>query len=165
MRIQPIVTAALVWMILGLAACTVNESSGDGSVPIGPSVPFSVIAAGGSSGIASERLQVLRDESSFSALWASHDLTLGPANTEPSVDFGQEMVIAVFLGAKPSSGYSIDISKIEDGPNNIAVTVSIGISRCLPVAQVITQPYMIVKTARSSKIVTFNESVQVPNCQ
>lgn len=76
------------------------------------------------------------------------------------IDFNQEMVIAVFQGTEPNSGYSLEISKIEESSD----TLQISTKEVLPgkgciTAQVVTQPYQIVKLKRvdNKEIVFKNE--------
>lgn len=73
---------------------------GDGSVV--------TIASGQQSGITTQRFETVKDQSAWDALWLEHAGSL-PA---PAVDFGTKMVVGVWLGAKPTTGYSVNIQRM-----------------------------------------------------
>ena len=56
---------------------------------------------------------VARTAAEWETLWRRH----APGRTAPSVDFARSMVVAVFLGTRPSGGYAAQITgaRIEDG--------------------------------------------------
>jgi len=66
------------------------------------------LAAGEYSGITTLRFEVVRDGSAWSALWSEH----GGAGAPPAVDFSREMVVGLFLGARPTGGYSVDFLRM-----------------------------------------------------
>jgi len=49
---------------------------------------------------------VARTPAEWAALWRQH----AGAAPAPKVDFGTRTVVAVFLGSRPSAGYSVDIT-------------------------------------------------------
>ncbi|MBT4541311.1 protease complex subunit PrcB family protein [Candidatus Woesearchaeota archaeon] len=74
----------------------------------------------------------------------------------PDINFEEEMVIAVFQGSQPSSGYSIEITKIIEKDNSIEIIVK---EKSAPknqlVLTMVTEPYHIVKVKKSDKEVVF----------
>jgi len=105
------------------------------------------IDQGARSQITAAREVVVRTDAEWDALWRQHQ-TARPRGT---IDFSKEMVVGVFLGSRPTAGYSVTIvSAAEQGgvlrvryretpPPADAIT-----------AQVITYPYQIVAIPRSS---------------
>jgi hypothetical protein len=58
------------------------------------------------SGVEEARQVVAKTEAEWSKLWRAHN----PAAPMPKVDFDARMVAAVFLGMRPSAGYSVEIT-------------------------------------------------------
>ena len=83
----------------------------------------------------------------WDALWKQH----GSGRTRPSVDFTKEVVAAVFLGSRPSAGFSVQIiGARQDGG---ALIVAYRETRPAPdalTAQVLTSPYHIVAIPKGS---------------
>ena len=115
-------------------------------------MPFSTIARGDRSQIEEPRQVVVRGAAQWSALWKEH----GGAGSPPAVDFSGSMVVAVFLGTRPTAGYSVEIARIDRQGDGLVVTYRE--HRPPPdamVAQVLTAPFDIVRTVRSDDPVTF----------
>jgi hypothetical protein len=83
----------------------------------------------------------------WAKLWAQH----AGERTRPSVDFTREVVAAVFLGTRPTAGFSIEIVRVRQEP--LALVVEYRETRPAPdsvAAQVLTSPYHIVAVPRGS---------------
>lgn len=63
-------------------------------------------------GIRCRRFVVVRDQAQWSSLWAEH--SAGAARPAPAVDFSREMVVAVFLGERPSGGTRVELEVLPD---------------------------------------------------
>src|SRR5438132_14036060 len=74
--------------------------------------PAALDTAGQRSGITAMRQVVVRDAASFAALWKEH---AGPQSSTPppAVDFKKQDVVAVFLGSKPTGGFTVKIEDIK----------------------------------------------------
>ena len=131
-------------VVVALAAAV----GGQGSTP-------RVLDRGDRSQIMSARQVVVRTQAEWEALWRDHM----PARQPAAIDFSKEMAVGVFLGSKPTAGYSVSIvSALEEGgalrvryretpPPADAIT-----------AQVITYPYQIVAIPKSAAAdVTFEK--------
>src|SRR5262245_3980363 len=73
-------------------------------------VPYSILASSFQSGYtltATDGLVYRRRD--WTALWTLH---AGAGSQLPFVDFNQDMVVASFMGLKPTSGYSIEVSSV-----------------------------------------------------
>ncbi len=83
---------------------------------------------------------------------------------EPKVDFNTHAIIAVFAGQKPTGGYSISVTKIEDGEmRNVVVTLTSPGADCM-VTQAVTTPYQIVTVPITSLSFTHNNLETTTSC-
>jgi hypothetical protein len=75
--------------------------------------------------------------------------------TSPAIDFSTHQVIAVFTDVKPTGGWAVSITNIEQSATSILVTKSssgpLGIA-----TTVLTQPFYIVKIPVSNLPIMFN---------
>ena len=93
---------------------------------------------------------VIRDAQAWKALWE----TLGSAEA-PEADFGKQMALAVFLGLKPTGGYSVRFEKVETGKKEIRVRYAAKEPGGAIVIQALTAPYAIRLVERSELPVVF----------
>jgi hypothetical protein len=112
---------------------------GFAAVPADP-VAFKTLDAG-DQGIESKREAVMRTAAEWTALWKE----LGSSKPRPAVDFARSTVLGVFLGSRPTAGYTVKIDTIERQGAELVVTY-----RERPpaptdmVAQMLTAPYLLV---------------------
>lgn len=125
---------------------------------------FETIDMGQYSGIAGQRPEAFKIETQvqWEELWARHQAIVMPAPAPPPVDFSRQMVIAAVDGQEPSGGYRLEITGIEEVAGRLEVRVSKEIPGpdCL-VTAALTQPFHIVRTARSDlepRLVTSEET-------
>jgi hypothetical protein len=116
-----------------------------------------VINSDSMSGIDRAEQAVARSPSEWEALWRRH----APGRTAPAVDFSRNMVVAVFLGSRPSGGYAAQITstRLE---NNVLV-VSWAERAPAPgqmAAQVMTAPSHIATVPQHSGQVRFEKVSQ-----
>jgi len=109
------------------------------------------ILKGASSNIDSPRQAVARTQAEWSALWKAHDFD----QPEPRVDFSREMVVAVFMGGRPTAGFAVEITSVADGVVTYRETVPAagGIT-----AQVLTAPFHIVAVPKQAGTLKFSKS-------
>ena len=99
--------------------------------------------------------QTARNEKEWAALWQAH---AGGAKPLPKVDFSSRMVVAVFLGSRPTAGYAVEIADVKT--EGKAVTVEWRERRPPAdgiLAQVITAPAHIVSIPRADGVITFRK--------
>jgi hypothetical protein len=97
---------------------------------------------------------VARDTQQWQALWQRH----APGRQAPNVDFTKQMVVAVFLGSRPSGGYRVEITGVRTEGNTLVVQWSE--ARPAPgqvAAQVMTSPAHIVTVPRHAGEVRFEK--------
>ncbi len=99
------------------------------------------IDRGDMSGIDMPRQSAVRTEAEWTALWKLH----APAKPAPAVDFTRTLVLAAFLGTRPTAGFSVEIVGARDEGGTLVVQV---VEKRPPpdaiTAQVLTAPYHIV---------------------
>jgi len=154
--------------MVGLAIATLGSvgCSQDGIAEPGVPVAYVEIDVGHNSGISSERLEVIRDEASLADLWRVHTTWQDPVPEQPQVDFSTNMVIAMFLGDKPTGGYGLEVVGVVEEMDRWVVQLradSAGSGCGVTTAQ--TQPYRILSVPRSGKNVSFDIADTVTDCE
>lgn len=145
-RIRNLVGAAWVVPALVAAAGSCGQAGSrprDGVNPImeqkKPAAAFEL--AGQQSGITQSKNVVIRDAAAWAALWREH--TRGaPEAPVPAVDFKKMDVVAVFLGSKPTGGYTVNIEAIRR--TRTSATIPVTANAPGPgtiVTQAFTQPF------------------------
>lgn len=136
------------WLLLpGLGACAgLGTPTSEPPGLLERVVPFVSIASGVTSGIAVRREITITSPEAWGTLWAEHAYAIGQAGPAPLVDFSREVVIAIFLGTRPSGGFSVAIRRIERGDGGLTVYFQEGRpAKDALVSQALTQPFHIVK--------------------
>ncbi len=108
---------------------------------------------------------VIRSEADWGGLWNRTRSDILPMPPTPRVDFGNDMIIAVFSGIKNTGGFSITITRITETKGTIKVffeETSPGPS-CV-VTQALTSPYHIARIRKSVKAVEFAAKQIVNEC-
>lgn len=105
------------------------------------------IEKGDQSNVDDAKQVVVRDAAQWRTLWQQH----APDRPLPPVDFAKESVVAVFMGSRPTAGYSVAILSTTEGGG--ALIVRYRETRPAPgaiTAQVLTFPYHIVAIPKST---------------
>ncbi len=119
----------------------VTEASGDGL-----SLPFLSIEQGSTSGIVDSREVVIQSEQEWQTLWRQHAPVAAP---RPPVDFAKHLVVGIFAGQQPTSGYRVDIVSVERERGGISVIYQVeSPAKDAMVAQVLTQPFHFIRLPR-----------------
>jgi hypothetical protein len=104
-------------------------------------VAFESIDSGPRSGVAEFLETVVTDRDSWEDLWRRH----APSEPVPEVDFGSESVVGVFLGSRPTSGYSVGILAIRSSDGlEVFWRESAPGEDCM-VLQALTNPFVLVR--------------------
>jgi hypothetical protein len=110
------------------------------------------VAQGAMSNIEEPRQAVVRTAAEWQALWKQHD----PGGTAPPVDFSQSLVAAVFLGSRPTAGFTAEIIAVKTEGTRTVVEFR---ERQPPadafVAQVLTSPFHIVRLPSTAGSIEF----------
>jgi hypothetical protein len=119
------------------------------SGPKGPGPAGSVrsIDRGFDSQMDEARQATVRTAAEWETLWRQH----AGERARPPVDFGREMVVAVFLGSRPTAGFSTEVvGTREEGPALIIQYREARPPAGSILAQVLTSPYHIVAIPRQA---------------
>lgn len=124
----------------------------------GKRLPIIAEWKGNHCGITEPKRIVVTDAKNWSELWKQLHKSKIPMPEVPAVDFTKNMVIAVFMGQKPTSGYAVQIVEVAQNDGEIVVKVR----KTTPpkgsiVLQVLTQPFHIVVVPKSKAQVRFVE--------
>ncbi len=111
------------------------------------SLPMRTIDKGMTSDMDAPRQASARSVEEWSRLWMQH----AGERTRPSVDFSKDVVVAVFMGTRPTAGFGVEIVRVrEEGPT---LVVSYKETRPAPdsvTAQILTSPFHIVAVPRGA---------------
>lgn len=114
--------------------------------------PLTTIARGTMSSIDEPYQAIVRTEDEWLKLWRRH----GSGQPAPHIDFETRMVVGVFLGSRPTAGYSVEIVKV--GTAEGGLIVEYREAKPAPdrmVAQIVTAPFHLVSLDRQPGAVTF----------
>jgi hypothetical protein len=112
-------------------------------------VPMRSLDKGPMSQVDSARQAVARSAAEWSTLWSQH----AGDRTRPAVDFSKEMVVAVFLGTRPTAGFSVEV--VGARQEGATLIVSYRESRPQPgavAAQVLTSPFHLVAVPKHGDV-------------
>jgi PrcB C-terminal len=105
------------------------------------SIPLRTLDRGAESQLDDARQVAVRSAAEWTTLWQRH----AGERERPSVDFAREMVVGVFLGSRPTAGFSIEIVRAREDGQTLVVEYRETRARSDAVtAQVLTSPYHIV---------------------
>ena len=114
-------------------------------------IAFTSVAQGFSSQIDEPRRVVVRSADEFQALWKTH--STAPL---PKVDFSQSIVVGVFLGMRPTTGYTVAIRAVRRTPKGAIVEWGEGVpEKDRIVGQMLTSPFHLVAIPRDVVNVEF----------
>ena len=117
-------------------------------------VPMKTIEKGMDSQVDKSQQVIARAAEEWVKLWREHAGERG----RPSVDFAREMVVGVFLGSRPTGGFSIEVvGAREEGS---ALVVQYRETRPPPrsvAAQILTSPYHLVTLPQRAGNVRFEK--------
>lgn len=102
--------------------------------------------AGAISEISEKQFHAVRNEREWAFLWEAVHQNISPLPLLPKVNFPDEMVVAVFLGERPSAGYSVWIEREErivtGSENRLRVIYKTGSPpKDAMTASILTSPY------------------------
>jgi hypothetical protein len=122
----------------------------------GPS-PVETVARADMSGVEETRQAVARTAEEWAALWREH----AGATPAPRIDFSKRMVVAVFLGTRPSAGYAAEITGTRaEGTGLVVLWTERLPERGMVAAQILTSPGHIVTVPRVAGPVRFEKAGQ-----
>jgi hypothetical protein len=116
-------------------------------------IAFTNVAQGSSSQVDEPRKVIVRSAEEFQALWKTH--STAPL---PKVDFSKSIVVGVFLGMRPTAGYTVGIQAVRRTEGGAVVEYIEGVpDKSRMVAQVLTSPFHLVSIPSDVKTVEFKQ--------
>lgn len=136
--------------VLGILLCGIIAGNALATSTQGaPVISFATVDQGLHSRVAQPLQAVIRTPVEWAALWARH---AGLSVVPPAVDFSTEMIIAVFAGERPTSGYEVEITRVLSTDQGLRVTYQ---EHAPPagtlVRPVLTTPFHVIRLPRSEK--------------
>ena len=137
-------------LLLWAALCVCVPLSGHGSEAA--PLKFTTIQRGDLSGIEERREISIRTAAEWTALWKQHS----PGQKPPAIDFAHSMVVGVFLGSRPSGGFTIDVTAVQREDADVVVIYRENKpDPKMMVTQMITSPFHLVRVDRQEGPVRF----------
>jgi hypothetical protein len=126
---------------------TAQVSIGSSSQPKSQ-VSFQTISKGNRSGVRDFQQRIVRNQNEWEGLWRQHTATEANPSTPPAVDFNKEIVIAVFLGEKPTGGHTVELIQIDRNNGELEILFKEAAPPPGGIAtQALTQPFHMVRVA------------------
>lgn len=159
-----LVSALPLAIVLLLAACGAGGTSNSAVVVgriddmFGATAPIAhtLIASSDNSGVMEARNVVIKDGDAWAALWAEHSARESPAPAPPEVDLRTEMVIAVFIGTRPSGCYGAEFVDVSRAGGLVQVRYrETLLAPTVVCSQSVVMPARMIKLARTDEMVKF----------
>ena len=155
---------AVVAIMIGAGVFFYGEK---GSISLAPSggvaaavVPFDALVHGMNSSVPTRTNYLITSSAEFEVLWSMLDAT----GTPPAINFSTHNVVAVFAGRKPTGGYGISVSKIEDKTRRmVTITLRNPAKDCM-LTQQVTEPYELVIVPKTALPFTHEDVAATANC-
>lgn len=127
---------------------------------------FKILDQGNRSGVLESKNASIAQKDDFTVLWSQHKNHVIGGGIVPEIDFTKQAIIGVFLGEKPTGGYSVVIDKItlENNTAHVYFTTILPGKNCR-LTQALTSPYTIVTAPKNFTSTVFHESRQVKSCR
>ena len=147
-------TVLFALLLIGLVGCDSSEETTQLPFLLDcPSVSYA-------SNLTNKSEIVIQDEANYIHYW--NQIDVDSAQSLPKVNFNQTMLILVSSGERSSSGYQVEITKLEESGSNLKVyytSTSPG-DNCTQ-NTVITYPYCLVTAEANDKAVNFIETKEI----
>ncbi len=119
-------------------------------------LPIRSVDRGTQSNVDEGKQAVARTEAEWAALWKSHEYD----RPMPKVDFSKEMVVAVFMGSRPTAGFAVEIvsAAVRDGALVVSYRETMPPAGTIT-AQIVTSPFHVAAVEKRPGEVKF-EKVQ-----
>ena len=128
-------------------------------------ITFEIIVDAWHGGYSEQISSVIRNEGDWNRLWQEVTATIVPPPSAPEVDFDKYILLAHFMGQRPSGGYAVEFTEVFVEEEKIYVTIqeiSPGLE-CGAVA-VITNPYQIIQIPKTEKEIEFIVKEIIKEC-
>jgi hypothetical protein len=118
-------------------------------------LPLRTVEKGATSNVDAAKQAVARTDAEWAALWKTHDYDR-PA---PKVDFSKEMIVAVFMGSRPTAGFSTEIVSVAERDGGLVVSYREAMPPAGAItAQILTSPFHIAAVPKHAGDVKFQKA-------
>lgn len=123
---------------------------------------YELLASGSQSGITEPVDIIIDSREELDSIWQKHYSYLSLTPESPDINFDKEIVVGVFRGEQPTTGYwvRLDSVYIQDNEQVVAVSANEGPSEDRAVLQVLTQPFFLAVVAKTDKDIKFDFTVE-----
>jgi hypothetical protein len=131
------------------------------------SIPADVLERGSYGDIETETKKVLQSEEAYASFWQRLHADRTPTPERPTVDFDQEIVVAIAIGQRPNGGYGVNIDSVRARSDTSPVRVSFTEGRpgeACNVSMAVTAPY-ILATVQTDREIVFEGSKRTYSCE
>jgi hypothetical protein len=111
------------------------------------------------SGIRKQQVRLVRTKAEWLTLWREHSSLQLPGPELPQIDFESQMLIAVFLGERPTSGFGVQVQRVRamaavqgKAPQLEVTAHETRPDPDTPQAQVITSPFHMLLAPRTEGV-------------
>lgn len=112
---------------------------------------FRTVSQGPHSGVAKPEKVVVRSQAEMQKVWTLVHNQSSATKPLPRVNWDHEMVLGVFLGMRPSSGYKVDIREVKEMGGKLVVRVAeTRPPKDAITLTVLTHPYHLVAVKKSA---------------
>ncbi len=143
-----------------LSACGGNEGNAEEGAekPVDNTVYYTLLSTGVQSGIKQPGEIVITNQQQLDSIWALHYDYLENNPEPPDIDFEEEVVVGMFLGEKPTTGYWLRFDSVYRDKKDIivAATTNEKIDESRAVLQVLTYPHFFIATEKPEGEVRFD---------
>ena len=143
--------AAVLFLLVGCG----DETNQATEPPPPATLNFVMIKEGNTSGVKTDMTSIYKLDTpdSWQGFWHEHHQNIQPEEPPPSIDFNNEMVIAIVDTDQPSSGYKLTIDQLQAVDNTLYVfaTRTQPGAGCVSLGM-ISQPFVILKVPKSELI-------------
>jgi len=159
MAAKRVIHALLALLALGTVGLWPADAAPKGrKKPVG--VPFTVLAEDQFSWIDFALETTVRDQDAWEVLWSMHadSPTCGFTTPPPTVDFELDMVVAVFIGMRSNTAYSVRLDKVTptaDGGYLVEYVEEEVRAKGIVFNDIVTTPFVIAVLPRTEGKVTF----------
>jgi hypothetical protein len=141
-----------------------SPGSPEAPAPRPVAVSFTTITTGThAGGVTARKNYLATDSAGLTKLWK---LAFGTSSTTPTVDFTEQEVVGVFAGKKPTGGYAISVSKVEDTATarTLFVTITVPGPTCM-VTESLTTPYTVIALPMSWLPLAHVDATSTTDCK
>ena len=153
-----VLTAVIVAILISIHGRNVSNTASPQSKTI--VVPFTELAHGTQSSVATRTNYLITSASELEKLWKMIDAKGNP----PAVDFSKNFVAAIFAGRNPTAHYAISVLKVEDDAvRTVVVAVSKPDKTC-PIKGSTTAPYELITLPKTSLAFAHRDQATANRC-